>query len=182
MQLIITQVDPSGAYIIIGSHEPPEPGTIAGGVHVGLARSNIFHPKIKNTQKIQLRQELLSRFENYYEVLLYNNEKQILEGTSSNFYCVLNSHLLTARVSILHGVSRGVLLQVASEIIPIIMSPIHINKIGQLDEALLTSSSRGVIPITQICGIEVGVGKSGPITRRLLDAYERKVQQELEKL
>lgn len=182
VKLIITQIDPSGVYIIIGSHETPGLRIIADGVNVGLTRSNIFHPEIKNTQKIQLRQELLTHFEKYYEVLLYNNNNQILEGTSSNFYCVLNNQLLTAGSSILQGASRGILLEVASEIIPIIINPIHVDKIGQLDEALLTSSSRGVIPITKIRGTEVGTGKPGPITTRLIDAYGRKVLRELEKL
>ena len=49
---------------------------------------------------------------------------------------------------------------------------------AQIDEAFLTSASRGLIPIVEIADRPVGDGRPGPIHRRLFDAAKRLVERE----
>jgi D-alanine transaminase len=52
------------------------------------------------------------------------------------------------------------------------LDPVNVNEIDVLQEALLTSSGRGVVPIVEIDGRAIGTGKPGPYTRRLRAAYD----------
>lgn len=180
--LIITPSNPSGTYIIMEKFAPPDTHILKRGVHVGLARSYISRPQVKNTEKIQKRRKLFRRFPDVYEVLLYNNEGQILEGASSSFYGVIGQRLRTAEESILKGISRGVLLDAAEGIISVVKEPVHTDNLNALREALLTSSSRGVVPIVEINGIKIGEGEPGPVVSKLREAYEGKIDEELEEL
>jgi branched-subunit amino acid aminotransferase/4-amino-4-deoxychorismate lyase len=62
------------------------------------------------------------------------------------------------------------------------MTAIKVNEIGSLDEAFLTSASRGVVPVVEIDGKVVASGKPGPYTLRLRDQYEAWANARLEPL
>ena len=47
------------------------------------------------------------------------------------------------------------------------------------EECFLTGTGAEVIPVTKIDGREIGNGKPGPITRRLLEAFHKHVRSEL---
>jgi len=97
--------------------------------------------------------------------LLTKNGK-VLEGMTSNFYAIKGKTIITARNGILLGVTRHAVLKLArGEGMSIqYRSPLVGEK---FDEAFLTSSSRGVVPIVQIDGTPVGQGKVGVWTKRL---------------
>ena len=57
------------------------------------------------------------------------------------------------------------------------LDPVHVDEIHKITEAALSSSSRAIIPIIKIDGQKVGLGHPGPITRRLLRAYQDVVAQ-----
>jgi branched-chain amino acid aminotransferase len=45
-------------------------------------------------------------------------------------------------------------------------------EIGQLSEAMITSSGRGIVPVTAIDGCPVGDGRVGPIIRAIARRYD----------
>ena len=47
------------------------------------------------------------------------------------------------------------------------------------DEVFLTSSLRGVAPVTSIDGVPVGRGTPGPMTRRIIARYARAIADEV---
>jgi branched-subunit amino acid aminotransferase/4-amino-4-deoxychorismate lyase len=49
-----------------------------------------------------------------------------------------------------------------------------------IDEAFLSSSSRGIVPIVQIDDVRIGDGMPGRLTAQLSMAYDRWVQANLE--
>lgn len=112
-----------------------------------------------------------------YELLLVENGK-ILEGTSSNFYGVRNGVLYTAGAGVLEGITRSLLLDLAHQL-PILvqLEAIRMDEIGQLAEAAISSSSRGLLPVVQIGETIIGSGQPGPYTRRLMAAYDAFVAQ-----
>jgi len=109
---------------------------------------------------------------------MLDEDGYILEGTTSNFYAVRDGVLWTAGQGVLEGVARRLVLEVIANLeLPLRLDPVHINNISELDEAALSSSSRAIIPIIQIDGQGIGSGRPGPITRRLLRAYQEVVAQ-----
>jgi branched-subunit amino acid aminotransferase/4-amino-4-deoxychorismate lyase len=55
-----------------------------------------------------------------------------------------------------------------------------VKDIHTIEEAFITSASRGVLPVTIIDAKKVGSGVPGPITRKISAAFEHKLQSELE--
>jgi branched-chain amino acid aminotransferase len=117
-----------------------------------------------------------------YEGLLISPTGEILEGYTSNFYAVLDGTLRTAEAGVLHGISRYVVLQVAEPRMPVRLDPILVADLSRTEEAFLTSSTRGIIPIVSIDGRAIGTGKVGPRTRQLTLAYSEWVEAHLEPL
>ena len=64
------------------------------------------------------------------------------------------------------------IIQVTPEVLPIHLEALLQEDIPQLSEAMLTSSGRGIVPITAINGIPVGNGVVGPIITALRRAFE----------
>jgi branched-chain amino acid aminotransferase len=142
-----------------------------------LARAN---PRAKQAQFAQERRPFLASHPEAYECLLLDQKGFILEGTTSNFYALKDGTLWTAGEGVLEGIARRIVLKVAREAgIPVRLQAVHIDEVERLDECALSSSSRAIIPIVEIDGRTVADGRPGPITRRLLAAYNAYVDRVL---
>ncbi len=173
---------PESLVIALEPFAPPPAELFAQGVRVGLSTAHRERPQAKDSRFIERRRVLQSAQAGVYEVLLCADNGAILEGTSSNFYAVRAGRLLTAGEGMLLGIARSMLLEVAPAVLPIDLTPAHLADLPALDEALLTSSSRGVVPIVQIGETVIGSGVPGPFTQRLRAAYDARVEAELELL
>jgi branched-chain amino acid aminotransferase len=92
-----------------------------------------------------------------------------------------NDILITARRGILLGVTRHAVLRLArgqGMSIEYRAPGIHEN----LDEAFLTSSSRGVVPIVMLNDSPVGEGRPGRWTKNISKAYQAYVEERSEKI
>ena len=100
---------------------------------------------------------------------------------TSNFYAIKGKTLVTAQDGILLGVTRHVILGLArGEGMSIEYRAPKVNE--KFDEAFLTSSSRGVVPIISIDNKPVGQGRVGKWTKMLSKAYQAYVEERSEKL
>jgi branched-subunit amino acid aminotransferase/4-amino-4-deoxychorismate lyase len=105
----------------------------------------------------------------------------LLEGTTTNFYAILNRTLRTAGDNtVLSGIGRRVVLTVAPDIVPVQLKPVHVDEVPHLNESFLTSASRGIVPIVEIDGCRIGTGRPGPVTLRLREAYDAWAEAHLE--
>jgi len=139
--------------------------------------------RAKTTDWMHARKALTQAMpEGIYDTILEDTNGNLLEGLGANFYAIQDGLLYTAELNILHGISRQVVLEVAPDIIPVQLKPIHRDDISQLNEAFLTSSSRRVIPIIEINGISIASGKVGTFTKQISDAYNAWTDANLEEL
>ena len=109
------------------------------------------------------------------EVWLYDTEGMVTEGAGSNAYIVDAEGRVVTRPlgqQILGGVTREVVLELArDEGIAVLERPFGREEAFSAREAFLTSTSSLVLPVTRIDGRQVGDGKPGAVTKRLLQRY-----------
>jgi branched-chain amino acid aminotransferase len=115
-------------------------------------------------------------------VILRDADNHLLEGTSSNFYAVLRDTLYTAHEGVLGGTARQIVYEVAPSVLPLVRRSVSITDLEALQEAFISSSSRGVVPVVEIDGHRLGDGTPGRYTRQIMAAYAAWVQSHLETL
>lgn len=175
---------PSELLLSIEPFQPPTREVLRKGVRcvtsAEVARQN---PASKASEWMHIRKRLTAaRPPGIYEAFIVDADDRILEGLSSNFYAIEDGELRTAGAQILAGISRQVVMQICSPIIPLrLKAPLRAN-IAHFSEAFLTSSSRGIIPVVEIDGIKISDGAPGDATSQLRAAYERWLADHLEEL
>jgi branched-chain amino acid aminotransferase len=111
-----------------------------------------------------------------YEAILLGPKGEIAELSTSNFFCVIGGKVLTPplETGILPGITRQVLLRLLKrEGIPHGEARLFPKDVKRMQEAFLSSSVRGLVPITRIDAAKVGEGRPGPLYRRVREAYAR---------
>jgi len=147
-------------------------------ITLGLVRHN---PAVKSTEWMHERRNAVAAFPpSIYEGLLLSPDHHLLEGTSSNFYGILQGTLHSAGDGVLAGISQKIVYTIAPDILPVEKTPIHISSLPVLEEAFLTSSGRGIIPIVRIDSQVIGNGQPGPLTTQLQHAYDAWVDAHIE--
>ncbi len=141
--------------------------------------------------------------EGIFEALLVKNGR-ILEGMTSNFFYVIDPRaerastafvaknaphsaqrgvLCTTQRDILLGVTRRTVIRVArGRGLEVRYRPLKRDQLSVTEEAFITSSSRGIVPVVQIDDVKVGEGRVGAITRLLMSAYNEYVLKHAEKI
>lgn len=158
------------------------------GVHVETTSLHRNDPRIKSTTFISASNEERKHLAQagIFEALLVKNGR-ILEGMTSNYFYVGQvanlPYLGTAQRNILLGVTRRTVIRVArGRGVEVRYQPLKLSQLPAVDEAFITSSSRGIVPVIQIDRIKVGEGRPGRITKMLMAAYDEYVLKHAEKI
>jgi branched-chain amino acid aminotransferase group I len=120
------------------------------------------------------------------EALLLNDDGYVAEGGSSNVFFVRSSRLVTPSIGsgILPGITRELVIELAEGLnIGVTEGTVGIAVIRQCEEAFLTNSVMGIMPMTAASdksgrAVIIGSGKAGPVTRKLMNAYKERVEKE----
>jgi branched-chain amino acid aminotransferase len=155
-----------------------DPGIVSRGVAVAVAAVPRVHelaPSIKATQYLAA---VLARLEaddqGCYETLFSDPRGRVLELSSASFFAVRSGRILTPplRLGILAGITRSAVLRLARGArIPAREAVLRLNDLGSIDEAFLTSAVRGVVPVVRLGGANVGDGRPGPVTGRIVELF-----------
>lgn len=97
------------------------------------------------------------------------------EGAASNLFIVKDRTLYTPPKSaqLLPGITRDLILELAAaNQIPFYEAPISESVLRDADEIWLTSSTKEILPVTQLDGKKVGTGQPGPLWSRMLAMYQ----------
>jgi branched-chain amino acid aminotransferase len=115
-----------------------------------------------------------------HEALLLSADGYVAEGTTSNVFLVRGGGIQTpSAFGILDGITRQVILEEArSAGLPVEEGRIPAERLLECDEAFITSSVRGVVPVTRINDSVVGDGEPGPVTQRVMQIYDARVARE----
>ncbi len=108
------------------------------------------------------------------DALLLDTMGNVIEGATSNVFVVRGFSAVTPASSsgALSGITRGVAVKLLERMgMTVHYAAIPISEVAGVDECFLTSSIRGVVPVTTIDGRKVGRGVVGPVTQGLMAAY-----------
>ena len=111
-----------------------------------------------------------------YESIMCNAEGRVVEGSSSNLFVARGGELCTPALEdgLLDGITRRRVIELlhgaGREMAEAHLAP---DDVRRADEAFITSSVRGVMPVVKVDGAAVGGGAPGPITREAMALYAR---------
>src|SRR5262245_36560983 len=139
----------SRVLVILSPYKPIPEAFLREGVRVEIAPSlRRDHPLIKTADFVVRRRPYPLERQDAYEHLLVDAEGGILECSSANFHGIRGGALWTGGGGALEGITEKVLLRVAAELgVPIRRERVRLAEVEKLDEAFLTSSTRGLVPI-----------------------------------
>ena len=103
------------------------------------------------------------------------------EATSSNLFVRSGGVLLTPPLScgVLPGITRAAVLEIAAAMgVPAAEREVEPDVLMRAGEVFLTSSLRGIAPVTRLNGRPVGAGAPGELTRAVATAYASLVERE----
>lgn len=108
------------------------------------------------------------------EAILFKDDK-LTEGAASNVFAVINDVLMTPPKSpaILPGITRDVILELAEKHnIPYSQQEIQKVDFKKASEIWITSSTREIIPVTELDGEIIGNGKPGPFWKKFHHLFQ----------
>ena len=159
-----------GAAVLVTAHRRNAPGHVPAWIKSGNYLSSVLAVGE-------------ARAAGAHEALLHgepgpDGDPVLCEGASSNVFHVRGGTLCTApeEAGILAGITRAAVLDLARQAgIPIELQAPTRRDLDTADEVFLSSSIRGVLPVTRIADTAgsrpVGDGRPGPVTRRITALY-----------
>ena len=109
------------------------------------------------------------------EAIFLGEDGTVREGASSSFFAVKNGRLVTHTLDdcILPGVVRDHVIDLALRAkIPVEERPLREAELFDLDEAFITSTTQGVMPISEIDGRIIGNSRRGEVTTRVQELFD----------
>lgn len=110
------------------------------------------------------------------EAILLNTRGELVEGSRTNIFFVKDGGLLTPSLSCgcLKGVVRQVVVKIAHQThVPLREGRFMPQMLKKVDEAFLTNSIIGIVPLVRVNGSSIGKGRPGPVTQRVASIYQR---------
>jgi branched-chain amino acid aminotransferase len=163
----------ASVFLALSPHVDVPEDFLRDGVRVEVA-ANLHReaPRIKTTAFVRARKPLPFGTKERYEHILLDEQRRVLECSSSNIAFVRGGAVVSAGDGVLEGITALVVRHVAASLgLRWLDERVSLDALASFDEAFLTSSSRGIVPIVEVAGERLGDGRVGPITKRLTAAY-----------
>jgi branched-chain amino acid aminotransferase len=154
------------------------PEQMARGLHLAITEivripGRSVDPAVKNYHWLDLVRGLYGAYDAGAETALLLDERgHVAEGPGFNVFSVAGGALMTPDRGVLPGITRRTVFDLGARMgFPVAARAVAPDELRAADEVFITSTAGGIMPVSRIDGREVGDGKTGPITRALMDAY-----------
>lgn len=138
-----------------------------------------LNPKIKSLNYLN---NILAKIEaaraGVMEALMLNTEGYVCECTGDNVFIVKNGRVVTppTYLGALDGVTRRVIMEICRDLgVECSEQPFTRHDVFVADECFLTGTAAEIIPVTKLDGRPIGTGKPGPMTKRLIEEFRKRV-------
>ncbi len=109
------------------------------------------------------------------DAIMLNAAGEVTEATTANVYVIRAGALVTPPLDagILRGTTRTRILGLCAEAgIEAVAQTLRPDDLRTADEVFVSSSVKGLMPVTSIDGVPVGDGAMGPVTRAIRGRFE----------
>jgi len=110
------------------------------------------------------------------EAIYRTADGRLTEGTRANFFVLRGNQLFTPKTEVLKGITRAVVLEIAEDDFELVESDIFYTELASYDEVFITSSTKEILPVVQVDDLQIGDGKPGPRTLKLVDLFRTYVE------
>lgn len=160
-------------FVWISSPEKQERGLHATVSPVERIAPEAVDPTVKNYHWLDLEAALLDAYDHGGETaILVDRRDNVVEGPGFNVFVVKDGRVSTPDRGVLEGITRRTVIELAGELeVPLEARPVSARELRLADEAFVSSTAGGIMPLTTVDGSPLGGGKPGPVTLRLREAY-----------
>ena len=147
---------------------------------VNIIRGTGFNqdPKINSLSKFNCIAACLEAIDkNVDEGLMLDIDGHVSTCNSTNFFIVKNNEVITSKGNYcLNGVTRMKIIEICKEEnIDVIEKNFKLENVYKADEAFITGTFAGVIPVINIDNYIIGNGQRGCLTKKIFDLYKNKI-------
>ena len=165
--------------VIIPEHKDPLPDTVERGltlftVHVRRGYPDVQDPKLNSHSKLNCITACIQAYTaGADEALMLDPHGFVATCNSTHFFIVRHGEAWTSTGQYcLGGITRANVLAVCREAgIPAFEKSFSLTDVYGADEAFVTGTYAGVVPVREIDGRIVGDGRRGPLVERIQGLY-----------
>ena len=114
------------------------------------------------------------------EAILLNEQGYLAEGSITNIFLVSKGDLVTPSLGsgVLPGITREAVLEIAqASNLKTLERQVELKELIEAEEAFITNSILELMPLTWFEGKPIGTGKAGHLTKELLAAFKKLVDE-----
>jgi branched-chain amino acid aminotransferase len=172
--------------VIVKDHADVPAAMVDNGVKVALVSVLRNHPGTVNPiiKSNNLLNNALAMQEGLrsgaFESLMKNYRGELAECSQSNLFLVRDGVVMTPAVGsgLLRGVTRDFIFELGEQIgVPVREAVLFEQDLDGAQEAFFTSTTKELVPIISVGSYQIGDGRPGPITKKLLVAFRQKTQE-----
>ncbi len=170
----ITPTEKPGLLVLISPPRLYPPAYYEQGTKVITVEVERYIPTAKTINYIPaIMAQKQAKAAGAVEALYVNGQGHILEGTTTNFFIVKGNQLITPKNDILPGVTRNVIVKIAQKHFELVEQLITFDDLVEADEAFITASNKEVMPVHHVDDVQIGNGKPGPNTRKIMADFHK---------
>jgi branched-chain amino acid aminotransferase len=173
--------------VIIAEYKDPLPSTVETGltlftVHVRRANPDTLDPKLNAHSKLN---DITACIQAYTagadEALMLDPHGFVATCNSTHFFIVKGEQVWTSSGKYcLGGITRSNVLRLCDEAgIPALEKDFSLTDVYSADEAFVTGTFAGLVPVHTIDGRTIGTGERGPMVERLQGLYRELVARDV---
>ena len=156
-------------YILVSEYEPLRGRLYEKGVRVislDFARQNHLFKTTNYLNAVKIVHERQKK-EKFFEIL-YTNNGNVLECSTSNFFMFFGDKLITPQDGILHGVTKNLIVELTKNACTVLEKPIKLENLNPASECFITATNKDILPVVKIDDKIIGNGKPGENTKKLM--------------
>ena len=165
----------------IASEQVLEQGIRLGTVSIRRGTVDTQDPRLNTLSKLNCISACIEADHlGYDEGLMLDENGNVSTCNSTNFFIARDNEVWTSKGEYcLPGVTRGNIIRLCEENdIPVFQKDFLVEEVHSADEAFVTGTFAGVIPVTEVDGHELSGGKRGDMTERLQQLYIELIKRE----
>jgi branched-chain amino acid aminotransferase len=173
--------------VIIPEHKQPSPTVVDAGirlftVHVRRPYPDVLDPKLNTHSKLN---DITACIQAYSagadEALMLDPHGFVATCNSTHFFVVRRGELWTSSGAFcLGGITRGTVLRLSRDAgIPTHERDFSLTDVYGADEAFVTGTFAGIVPVREVDGRMIGDGDSRPVMHRLRTLYQAAIERDV---